>query len=225
MKQILAMIFCTHVLLVSAQTKDSADWAHIKGELEGIFKTDQAMRKESSAMLADARAKGIEVDKSAHADLWKRIGAQDRANQIQVAEIVGKYGWPRQSQVGSMAALAAFLVVQHGDLDFQLKFIGQLREAAAVGEAQKESVALLEDRVLIRQGKPQRYGSQVDTRNGVDLLPTEDETNLDARRASMGLPPICKYLENFVKTAGKIVYPPCLKKPSEETSTKTPSGK
>ncbi len=217
MKQFLVLVICAYA--ISAAAQDAPDWSGTKSELESIFKTDQAMRKESTAMLADARAKGTEVDQAAHAELWKRIGVQDRANQLRVAAIVAKFGWPKRSQVGSIAALAAFLVVQHGDLDYQLKFIGQLREAAAEGEASKESVALLEDRVLIRQGKPQRYGSQVDTRNGVNLLSTEDETNLDARRASMGLPPICMYLENFVKTAGKIVYPPCVKETSKETSS------
>ena len=79
------------------------------------------------------------------------------------------------------------------------------------GEASKQNLALLEDRLLIRQGKPQRYGSQVETQNGVGLKPTEDEANLDTRRASMGLGPICENLEGFTKTHGKIIYPPCMK--------------
>jgi hypothetical protein len=99
---------------------------------------------------------------------------------------------------------------------YQLKYLDRMRAAALAGEASKPNFALLEDRVLIRQGKPQRYGSQVDTKNGVTLLPTEDDGNLDARRASMGLGPICEYLVRFVKTHGKVTYPPCVKAPATD---------
>ena len=193
-----------------AQMKDVADWSAIKSELELVFKTDQAMRVEYNTMLAEARAKGVEVDTTLQAAIWKRIGEQDRANQQRVTVIVDKYGWPKKSQVGQVAAMAAFLVVQHASLDVQLKYVAHLREATASGEASTQNLALLEDRLLIRQGQPQRYGTQVDTQNGLSLLPTEDETNLDARRASMGLGPICEHLNNFVKTSGPIVYPPCM---------------
>lgn len=208
-----SIVFIMHLFAFGAfaQSKDAADWPAIKSELERIFKSDQAMRMESNTMHADARAKGIEVDKTAQAALWKRIGDQDRANQQRVTEIVDKYGWPKKSQVGPLAATAAFLVVQHASLDIQLKYVSHMREAALSGEASKQDLALLEDRLLIRQGLPQRYGSQAETQNGVTLKPTEDEANLDARRASMGLGPICEYLGNFVKTSGPIVYPPCLK--------------
>ena len=176
-----------------------------------MFKTDQALRDEFSTMQVEARKRGVEVDKTAKDALWARINERDGLNQKRFAEIIDKNGWPRKSDVGSLAATAAFLVVQHAPLDTQLKFIGLVREAANSGEAEKQSLALLEDRVLIRQGKRQRYGSQVDTKVGVSILPTEDEANLDARRKSMGLGPICEYLGYFVKTSGKIVYPPCVK--------------
>ncbi len=166
---------------------------------------------EFNTMQASARAKGVDVDKAASAQLWKRIGEQDRVNQKRVTEMIDKYGWPKRSQVGPLAATAVFLVIQHAELDVQLSYVERMREAAMAGEASKQNLALLEDRLLIRQGKPQRYGSQVDTQNGVGLKPTEDEANLDARRATMGLGPICEYLGYFVRTGGKIVYPPCVK--------------
>ena len=211
MKKVFVFFFCMYALAANAQANDAADWSGVRGELESMFKTDQAMRKESNAMLADARAKGIEVDKMAHTLLWKRIGEQGRVNQLRVAQIIDQYGWPGISQVGAAAAMTVFLVVQHAELDYQLKYVDRMRDAALAGEAAKQQLALLEDRLLIRQGKPQRYGSQVETRDGVGLKPTEDGANLDARRAAMGLGSICAYLDNFVKSSGKIVYPPCVK--------------
>ena len=195
----------------SAYESDKADWPALRLELEVIFGTDQAMRKESNTLVSDARSKNVEVDKAVLAGLRKKIAEQDRVNQRRVAEIVDKHGWPKLSQVGSLAATTVFLVVQHADLEYQLRYLDRVREAASAGEASTANFALLEDRVLLRQGKSQRYGSQVETRGGVSIMPTDDEANLDARRASAGLAPICEYLERFVKTHGKVVYPPCVK--------------
>lgn len=212
----LVIALSAFALTAYAQPKAAVDWPAIKNELESIFTTDQAMRLEFNSMLATARAKGADVDKAASAQLWKRIGEQDLINQKRVIQIIDEYGWPKKSDVGPQAANAVFLVIQHAALDVQLAYVERLREAAMTGEASKQSLALLEDRLLIRQGKPQRYGSQVETRNGVGLKPTEDEANLDARRASMGLGPICVYLERFVKTHGKITYPPCMQEISNK---------
>jgi hypothetical protein len=185
--------------------------AAVKAELETMFKTDQALRQELIVVRTAARAKGIDVDKAAVDALWTRISELDGTNQKRMADIVEKNGWPKISDVGSLAATAAFLIVQHAPLEYQLKYIDRVRAAAMAGEAAMQNFALLEDRVLIRQGKPQRYGSQAETKDGVSILPTEDEANLDARRKTMGLGPICEYLGNFVKAHGKIVYPPCVK--------------
>lgn len=58
-----------------------------------------------------------------------------------------------------------------------------------------DDVALLTDRVLRAQGKPQRYGTQF--KPGADgsmvLEPTEDEAGLDARRRAVGLPSMAVY--------------------------------
>ena len=59
-------------------------------------------------------------------------------------------------------------------------------------------MALLEDRVALRQGKKQIYGSQI----GVDpdtgehyVQPLEDPDNVDKRRAEVGLEPIANYVK------------------------------
>lgn len=193
------------------QVMPAADWSAIQAELEDMQKTDQSLRNEFTVMLAEARAKGVEVDKEAQEAIWKKIREQDRENQKRMSIILDTYGWPARSKVGSTAATTVFLVVQHADLDYHLKYIDRMREAVDVGEAAKQQLALLEDRVLVFQGKPQRYGSQVETRDGVGLHPVEDPGNLDTRRATMELGPMCEHLKKFVKQFGPIVYPPCVK--------------
>ena len=188
---------------------DAPDWAKVRIELEAMHKADQSRRREFNLMQETARAKGAELDKEAVAAAWKEIGRLDGSNQKRVAEIIDAHGWPKQSEVGLIASQAAFLVVQHADLEYQLKYLDRMRAAAASGDLGKSYFALLEDRVLIRQGKPQRYGSQVDSKGGVGLLSVEDDANLDSLRAGMDLEPICDYLKRFVKALGPVVYPRC----------------
>lgn len=205
---LLLLTACTSV--PPAPINVRADWPAIKIELEKMHESDQTLRKEMIARQTEARSKGVTIDKDAQAALSRKIGEQDRSNQQRVAAIIDAYGWPPRSKVGYMAALAAFLIVQHADLDFQIKYISLMRAAVAAGEAGKSDFALLEDRVLVRQGKLQRYGSQLKTIDGVTALdPIEDEANLDARRAEMELEPMCKYLERFTKSSGRVKYAPC----------------
>lgn len=215
MKRSLCMLFAAAAMGACqvhgpAGNSSPADWPAIRIELENVKSTDQTLRNEYSKMLADARAKGVEIDPAARKDIWDRINAQDAANQRRVFALVDQHGWPPQSKVGVDAAIAAFLVVQHAGLADQQKYIGRYRDAVTAGEASKSNLALLEDRILIREGKKQRYGTQADTKSGVSILPTEDEESLDARRKDMGLPPICEYLKYFVRQHGKVTYPRCV---------------
>ena len=61
------------------------------------------------------------------------------------------------------------------------------------------AIALLEDRVALRKGKKQIYGSQIGIyENGtyyVDDL--EDPDNVDKRRAEVGLGPLAAYIQHW----------------------------
>ena len=55
-------------------------------------------------------------------------------------------------------------------------------------------MAYLTDRVLVAEGKPQRYGSQFFTVDGeLKPRPIEDEANVDARRKEVGLGTMAQY--------------------------------
>jgi hypothetical protein len=51
---------------------------------------------------------------------------------------------------------------------------------------------MLDDRIRVFEGRPQRYGTQFDWDDAGRLtpLPIEDEAEVDARRARMGLDPL-----------------------------------
>ena len=75
-----------------------------------------------------------------------------------------------------------------------------LKEAVRRGEAESGNAALLKDRILMREGKKQIYGSQLHFNQVIkqlELWPIEDDENVDARRASVGLEPLAEYMKRF----------------------------
>ena len=107
--------------------------------------------------------------------------------------------------VGKKANNAAFLILQHADTKLQKKYFPLLKEAAAKKEANPADAAMMEDRILMADGKKQIYGTQLtinDQTKKWTVYQIEDEQNVDARRASVGLPPMAEYLKLFEENFG-----------------------
>lgn len=131
--------------------------------------------------------------------LWNRMRAVDSDNTAWLRDIVDTTGWPRRSRVGDDAVVAAWLLVQHADHDpaFQRRCL-DLVEALPEGEVEATKLALLTDRVLLAEGRPQRYGTQAILVDGrYQVRETEDPEHVDERRAAVGLEPLATYLERF----------------------------
>ena len=65
---------------------------------------------------------------------------------------------------------------------------------AKEGNVEPADIAYLEDRLLIMEGKPQIYGTQFRTIDGVsEPFPIEDPEHVDERRASVGLDTYAAY--------------------------------
>lgn len=162
----------------------------LRRELLQRVEQDQAIRNE-------LMSKGVEHPDKA---ILARMEAIDNANTERVRAIVRLYGWPSPELVGQDGAEAAFLIVQHADLAFQKDMLPLVDKAYRVGGLSGQSYALLLDRVLVGEGKPQVYGTQakrVEEWKGREpaLQPIEDEANVDKRRAEVGLPPLAEYRE------------------------------
>jgi hypothetical protein len=132
---------------------------------------------------------------------WREQNAIDERNMKRLEEIIAQYGWPGRSLVGNEAALAAFLILQHTDLSRQKKYFGFVKNAALKGEVPRSAAAMLEDRILMGEGKKQIYGTQLrsgpDTGGKLVLHLIDDEANVDVRRAAVGLKPLAEYLKEF----------------------------
>lgn len=116
---------------------------------------------------------------------WTQI---DTRNQARMEAIIAEHGWPGKTLVGADGASAAWMLVQHFSPAFQEKCLPLLERAVAAGEATGKNYAYLLDRVRMHQGKPQVYGTQFKTINGVTAAhPIEDADHLDERRRAVGL--------------------------------------
>ena len=134
---------------------------------------------------------GLPVGERQRADaaIGLSIQAVDRVHQAQLLAMVPPEGWFLRSRYGEAASSAAFLIVQHGNLDLWQRFVPVLEPLVAIGEVRGESYGLMYDRLAINEGRPQRYGTQMTCKAGkwvIDHANLEDPEHADERRAAMG---------------------------------------
>jgi hypothetical protein len=166
-------------------------------ELLAMEQRDQQARnratKEGAVVLEDS-------------EIGKAIRRVDTANTARLKEIVDEYGWPGRSLVGERASRSAWLLAQHADLDlkFQKRAL-EMMEAMPDDEIVRRDVAYLSDRVLVAAGKKQRYGTQLECRDGelVGRTPIADKDNVDARRAKVDMEPLADYKQSYIDTYGE----------------------
>jgi hypothetical protein len=121
----------------------------------------------------------------------------DSANTAWLKNYVQRWGWPTVTQIGKEAVDAAFLIVQHAvhDTAFMRAMLPAIQESHRRGDLDGGAVAMLTDRVEVKAGRPQIYGTQLSLKDGRWVLdPIGDSAGVDARRRQMGLPPLAEYL-------------------------------
>lgn len=166
--------------------------------LDTIFQEDQGYRMQ----IRDIEEKyGRDSDEmKTH---WALINEKDSINLIKVQKILDERGWLGANIVGGQGNSTLFLVIQHSPLEVQEKYLPMMREAVKAGNARSSSLALLEDRVALRKGGKQIYGSQVGRNKETGeyyVSPLEDPENVDKRRVEVGLGPISDYISNWGMT-------------------------
>lgn len=185
---------CLVLLLSNVQAQEAGNppvkEPVLRRELLKRVEQDQAIRNELIS-------KGVKTpDKT----IIARMQAIDTANTERMRAIVNQYGWPGPELVGRDGSEAAFLLVQHANHAFQKEMLPLVEKAYRSGRLSGQSYALLLDRVLVGEGKPQVYGTQAkrfEEWKGQEpvLVPIQDEANVDKRRAEVGLPPLSEYRE------------------------------
>ena len=162
----------------------------ISAELDSIWKTDQGIRME----LIQLQQQG-KTNTSEFKELIGEMKTQDSINQKKVIEIL-QNGWPENLNLQQNQTI--FLVIQHADVDTQKKYLPIIESAVKNGKTLASNLALLKDRIALREGGKQIYGSQVwyDAKTGKNYVqPIENPEKVDSLRAEVGLPDMKTYLQ------------------------------
>lgn len=143
----------------------------IEYDLAGMYQQDQDMRNQHLFSEEDTWDPSI-----------------DKQNTERLKDIIREIGWPTISLVGRETAMQAWLLAQHADHDpeFQAHCLELMRKCPD-GEVEKSNIAYLEDRIRIKQGKSQLYGTQFQKNSDgkLEALPIEDPEGLEKRRLQM----------------------------------------
>lgn len=120
-------------------------------------------------------------------------------NEKKVTEILDEYGWLGSDIIGDRGNTTLYLVVQHSDFETRTKYLPMLRKAVKTGNTPPRYLVNIEDRTATDLGKMQVYGEQMkyypETKS-FNIWPVYDPTNIDKRRAEIGLIPIAEHLKN-----------------------------
>jgi hypothetical protein len=123
-----------------------------------------------------------------------KYAKEDHRNQELVISIIEKCGMPTLKEVNQEQMNAIWLGLQHTENKYRIKYFPLIEKAVKNGDLGKELYALMKDRILMGEGKPQIYGSQI--KNG-KLYDLEEPETVNERRKEMGLEPIEDYLKRF----------------------------
>ncbi len=158
-----------------------------------IYKNDQEVRwKYISARDRQPH------DSLAEAQALQEMQRVDKINQEQICKILDTRGWVGSDKVGN-AVSTYWAVIQHADLAIQKKYFPLFQDAALQGDISKESLAMMEDRINMFEGKPQRYGSQiVDNAQGERVVyQLLDASKVDVWRSELGMESLDIYLKRM----------------------------
>ncbi|WP_271783277.1 DUF6624 domain-containing protein [Aquimarina algiphila] len=172
--------------------------------LDTIHQDDQGPRRQINEVIKKYGRDSDELKQH-----WKKIATKDSINLIKVEKILKERGWLGKDIIGNRGNTTLFMVIQHADLEVQEKYLPMIKEVVKKGNIRPGSLALLEDRIAMRKGNKQIYGSQIgrdEETNTYYIYPLQDPDNVDKRRAKVGLGSLQDYVSRWDITWDINVY-------------------
>jgi outer membrane protein OmpA-like peptidoglycan-associated protein len=162
--------------------------------LDSLYNADQLFRTLPNRFEEGKKYLPKRLDTLSNQDAEVLMSKQNEVNMFILRNLLKKYGWPKISEVGKKASKAAYLIVDHADINIMKEFLPYLENTCKEKEAPWEWYATLYDRIQITEGKPQRYGTQYE-RDSKDpflskLSPLEYPDKVDELRRDLGMEPI-----------------------------------
>lgn len=180
---------------------------NLQSEILSMVREDQLLRQQQASAfkkLIKKKQLNPSIYKKEVNLLIKQLGQVDQKNTNKLKLIIKKVGWPGISLVGKRGAQGAWLIAQHAvhDPDFQKKCLNLLLKGVNEGEVERKHWAYLLDRIRVREGKKQIYGTQFkgDKDGNQSPYPIIDPSNLNQRRAEVGLESFAEYKRKMEAT-------------------------
>lgn len=172
----------------------------LRGELLEMARADQAVRDRLMAVVTPGDPESFRTEEAQNA--LAEMAAVDERNQLRLDEIVSQRGWPGAGLVGSEAASAALLIIEHSGVETKERYLPLLRQAVEDSQEEPSRLAQLEDEVSVANTGYQIYGTEISLDTGVPVLvPILDPEGLETRRSEVGLQPMEEYLKNADRSA------------------------
>ncbi len=147
-------------ILQLAHRRNAALDTTLRAELLVLADKDQQNRAGIEAVITRFGSASREGDSA-----MKAMTAADAPLLARLKEIVAAHGWPGRSVVGDDGAHGAWLIAQHAPAEYQRQVLPLVQAAVRAGERALGDGALLEDRVLVADGKPQCMDRRRDRRS------------------------------------------------------------
>lgn len=166
----------------------------LRAVLDTIRRTEQRpiQLRDSLIEIYGAESKEIQEQQS----IYKK---NHIINEKKIRTILDNYGWPKKEHLGELGNLTICNVIQHADNAIRIKYLPLMRQAVMDKKLEARFLVRAEDRIATESGDLQIYGGQMkyypETKS-FNVWPVYDPTNIDNRRAEIGLGPINEHLKN-----------------------------
>lgn len=192
---LLLFLFVFQFLAVTAQETTVKDSTLIF-EIYDLYLSDQRCREQLR------KFNNHELDSTIYKKemLENSIRTTDSVNFYRLKKITDTYGFPGYTLVGEDFSDSFWNLVQHQDnhLEYQKEVLALMKIEVDKKNASGTYYAYLTDRVLVNSNEEQEFGTQMrinEAGTSYEPKPVIDPTNLNARRASVGLTTIEEYIE------------------------------
>lgn len=129
---------------------------------------------------------------------------------LELVSTILKSGWPDNLKDESYKAI--WTIIDHSDTRSQKKYFPILKTAADKKYIPYSDIATLKDRILMKSGKRQLYGTQSkivisDNRPVIYIWPVKQQQRLNERRLAIGMDSIEAYIKQLESISDtKVIY-------------------
>lgn len=191
MKKMKKTVITTLILLSATHLSMAQTNPKLSAKIDSLYAIDQNMQQ---AIISASQNNATQPELQRLEKLKDEIFQK---NIPLLKEILKKNGLPTYKLVGKKSSDNFMVMANHSfaDIAFQKEVIHLANKETAEKSISGNQLALLTDKMLLKSGQKQIFGTQCTYKNGVAIAqPIANEKNVDKRRKKAGLTPLATYL-------------------------------